>query len=194
MRRRTGWFLSLLLGTVFMAAACSDSQKEATRAAINAAESAIDAAQQEAAKYAPAQLQAARATLQSAKDALAKSDYPAALAAAQDAANKAKDLAIAATSKKDQWSKQWAELSASVPKSLDQIKAKLNAYSHGAQLPPGLDQDQIEQAKKDYEQLKKAWADATASATSGNLRDAMDKVPSIQEMIAKLKELLGIKS
>lgn len=194
MGTKKSWFFSLLLGTALIAAACSNSQKEATQAAINAAESAIDAAQAEAAKYVPAQLQAARATLQSAKEALAKSDYPAALAAAQDAANKAKDLALAATSQKGEWSKQWAELSASVPKTLDQIKAKLSAYSHGAKLPPGLDQDQIEQAKKDYEQLKKAWADATASATSGNLRDAMDKVPSIQEMIAKLKEMLGIKS
>ncbi len=194
MVRKSFCIVCVLLGAAFVLAGCGNAQKEATAAAINAAQSAITAAQAEAAKYAPAQLQAAQATLQSAKDALAKGDYPAALSAAQDAANKAKDLATAAAAKKDEWTKTWTEMSASMPKTLDEIKAKLNAYSHGAHMPAGMDKSKLNDAKAQFEQLKQAWSDASASVTQGDLKNAMDKVPGINEMVAKLKEMLGIKS
>jgi ATP-dependent Clp protease ATP-binding subunit ClpA len=191
-RSRNGRFAALL-ALVMLVAGCGSRQRDATQAAINAAESAIDAAQSEAEKYAPEQLQAARTALQNAKDALSKSDYDGALKAAQDAATKAKNLAIAATSNRDEWTKEWTQVTASMPKSLDQVKARLNAYAHGAHLPEGLDQDALKQAQQDYDQLKKSWDDATAAASQGNLRDAINRVPSIKEMLAKLKEKLGVK-
>jgi hypothetical protein len=194
MVRKPFWIVCVLLGGVFVLGSCGNAQKEATAAAINAAQSAITAAQAEAAKYAPGQLQAAQATLQSAKDALAKGDYPAALSAAQDAANKAKDLVAAAAAKKDEWTKTCAEMSASMPKTLDEIKAKLSAYSHGAHVPSGMDKSKLDDAKAQFEQLKQAWSEASASITQGNLKGAMDKMPGINEMLAKLKEMLGIKS
>ncbi len=194
MVRNSTWILCVLLGAALVLAGCGNARKEATDAAINAAQSAITAAQTEAAKYAPDQLQAAQATLQNAKDALAKGDYPAALSAAQDAANRANDLAVAAAAKKDEWTKTWTEMSASMPKTLDEIKNKLNAYSHGAHLPAGMDKSKLDDAKAQYQQLKQAWADASASATQGNLKDAMSRVPSINDMLTKLKDMLGIKS
>lgn len=193
MARSMNWLSAALLAIALIVAGCGSGQRDATQAAINAAESAIDAAQAEAEKYAPQQLQAARTALQNAKDALSKSDYDAALKAAQDAANKAKNLAIAATSNREEWTKEWTEVTASMPKSLDQVKAKLNAYAHTAHLPEGLDQDALNQAQQDYDQLKKSWDDATAAASKGNLRDAVNRVPSIKEMLAKLKEKLGMK-
>ena len=194
MLKKLNWHRCALLGMALVLAACGAAQKEAIDAAINAAQSAINAVQAEAAKYAPDQLQAAQSTLQNAKDELAKGDYKAALAAAQDAANKAKDLATAAAAKKDEWTKTWQETSASMPKSLNQVKARLDAYSHGARLPAGMDKSQLDDAKAKYEQLKQSWADAASAATQGNLRDAMSKMPSIQDMLAKLKDMLGIKS
>ena len=194
MVKKLNWHRCALLGMAFVLAACGTAQKEAIDAAINAAQSAINAVQAEAAKYAPDQLQAAQSTLQNAKDELAKGDYKAALAAAQDAANKAKDLATAAAAKKDEWTKTWQETSASMPKSLNQVKARLDAYSHGARLPAGMDKSQLDDAKAKYEQLKQSWSDASSAATQGNLRDAMSKMPSIQDMLAKLKDMLGIKS
>jgi len=194
MVRKASWMVCLLFGAALVLEGCGNAQKEATNAAINAAQSAITAAQAEAEKYAPEQLQAAQATLQSAKDALAKGDYPAALSAAQDAANKAKDLATTAAAKKDEWTKTWTETSASMPKTLDEIKTKLNAYSHGAHMPAGMDKSKLDDAKAQFEQLKQAWSDASAAATQGNLKNAMDKIPGINEMVTKLKEMLGIKS
>ncbi len=194
MVRSTSWICCALLAIALIVAGCGGAQKEATQAAINAAQSALTAAQAEAGKYVPDQLQAAQATLQSAKDALAKGDYQAALSAAQDAANKAKDLAVAAAAKKDEWTKTWTEMSASMPKSLDAVKAKLDAYSHGAHMPAGMDKSKLADAKTQYEQLKQSWADASASAAQGNLGAAMSKVPGIKDLLAHLKETLGIKS
>ena len=79
MLRKSGWILCALLGIALWVAGCGNAQKEATDAAINAAQAAINAVQGEAEKYVPDQLQAAQAALQTAKDELAKGEYQAAL-------------------------------------------------------------------------------------------------------------------
>jgi DNA repair exonuclease SbcCD ATPase subunit len=187
------WIPCVLLGMILLAAGCGTGQKDATEAAINAAQAAIDAVQSEAAKYVPDQLQAAQNSLQQAKDALAKSDYRAALSSAKDAASKARELATAAAAKRDEWTKEWTDMSATMPKSLDQIKARLNAYSHGARLPAGMDKTALDEAQTQYDQLKQNWADASAAASQGHLGDAVNKLTGAQDAIAKLKEMLGIK-
>ncbi len=191
MVRKVSWIFCVLLGLAVTG--CGNAQREATDAAINAAQSAINAAQVEAGKYVPDQLQAAQTALQSAKDALAKGDYQAGLSAAQDALRKAKDLATVAAVKRDEWTKQWTDVSASVPKSLDEVKDKLYAYAHGAHLPAGMDKTKLGDAKTQYEQLKQTWAEATSAATQGNLADAMKKASDAKDVLAKLKEMLGIK-
>jgi len=193
MARRIAWHRFVFPFLAFLLIACGTGQKDAIDAAINAAQSALNSIQAEAQKYVPEQVQAAQNTLQNARDELAKGDYQAALAAAHDAANKTRELAAAATSKKEEWSKSWDQTSSAVPKTLNQIKAKLDAYSHGARLPEGMDKTALDDAKAKYEQLKQAWADASSSASQGNLRDAINKLPSIQDMVTKLKETLNIK-
>lgn len=193
MARKTNWILCVLLGMTCLGTGCGTAQKDATEAAINAAQEAINAVQGEAAKYVPDQLQAAQTTLQQAKDALAKSDYRAALSSAKDAAMKAKELATAAAAKRDEWSKEWSDMNATMPKSLDQIKAKLNAYSHGARLPAGMDKTALDEAQSQYDQLKTNWADASAAASQGHLGDAVNKLTGAKDTIARLKEMLGIK-
>ncbi|HEX8871562.1 MAG TPA: hypothetical protein VF758_02275, partial [Candidatus Acidoferrum sp.] len=175
-------------------AGCGAAQKEATEAAINAAQTAVNTAQGEAAKYVPDQLQAAQGAIQSAKDALAKGDYTGALAAAKDATVKAKDLAAAAAAKKEEWTKEWGSMSDSMPKSLDTVKAKLDAYSKGAHMPAGMDKAKLADAKGKYDALKQSWGDASAAATQGNLGDAIKKASEMKETLANLKEMLGIKS
>jgi hypothetical protein len=192
--RKREWVVCSVLGMALLVTACGNAQKEATDAAITAAQSAITAAQGEAAKYAPDQLKAAQDAVQSAKDALAKGDYAAALKGAQDAASKAKDLAAAASAKKDELMKGWNNLNASIPKQMQEVKAKLDAYSHGAKMPVGLNKTKLADAKTQYDQLKQVMADATAAFNQGNLTDAMNKASGLKDVLAKLMEMLGIKS
>lgn len=192
MYRKMNWLSAGVLGLAMFLAACGNAQKEATEAALNAAQAAVTAAQGEAAKYVPDQLKAAQGAIASAKEALAKGDYQAALTAAQDAASKAKDLAAAAAAKKEELTKSWGSISEAMPHSLETVKAKLDAYTKHA--PAGFDKSKLADAKAEYDQLKSAWADASAAYTQGNLADAASKASSAKELLAKLMELLGIKS
>ena len=128
MHRKIDWLRCGVLGLAVMLTACGGAQREATEPAINAAQTAINAASAEAAKYVPDQLKSSQDALQSAKDALAKGDYSAAWSAAKDASSKATDLVAAAAAKKEELMKNWTSLSESMHKSLEQVKAKLEAY------------------------------------------------------------------
>jgi hypothetical protein len=195
MARKVSRVLRGVLGVAaLLVAGCGTAQKEATDAAINAAQTAINSVQSEATKYVPDQLTAANNALQSAKDALANGDYSAALAGAKDAAGKAKDLAAAATAKKQEFTQAWTSLNESMPKSMEAVKAKLDAYSKGARRPAGVDKDELAEAKEQYEKVKQGWKDASAVATQGNLGDALKKAGGLKEMLDQLKEILGIKS
>lgn len=193
MARKLSWVFCGVLGVALLMAGCGAAQKEATHAAVSAAQTALNSVQGEAAKYLPDQLQAANRALQSAKDALAKNDYTAARAATKDAVGKAKELAAAAAAKKAEWTEVWASRNESMPKSMDAVKAKLDAYSKG-HMPAGMDKDKLAEAKTQNEQLKQGWADASAAATQGNLGDAIKKASGLKDLLTQLKEMLGVKS
>jgi len=81
-----------------------------------------------------------------------------------------------------------------LPKSMDAVKRKLEAYARGAQMPEGLDKDKLAEAKAEYEQLKQVWADASAAAAQGNLGEALKKASGVKDVLTRLMEMLGIKS
>ena len=189
---KTSWTVRIALATALLLVGCNNAQKEATQAAVSAAQSALDTATSEAEKYAPEQLQAARTALQNAKDALAKGDYQGALKAAQDALSKAKDLSPAVAAKKDELKKSWDSLDELVTKYLDAVKSRLDAYSHGARMPVGMDKTKLAEAKEEYARLKKEWADASAEAARGALEDARIKTSVLKDQLSKLMAELGI--
>lgn len=183
-----------VLIAALLLAGCGTAQRDATEAAVNAAQKAVSAAQDAAEKYAPDQFKAAQDALQSAKDELAKSDYQGALKGAQEAVQKAKEALSTASTKKEEWSKDWKNLSASAPKTLNEAKARLDAYTKKGKLPPGITSDQMAEAQAQYDKLKEGWANAVAAYQKGDLADAMKNASWVQEGLQKLKELLGIKS
>jgi hypothetical protein len=186
---------SLLVGTLglaFLIGGCGNAQRDATEAAVNAAQTAINAATNAAEKYVPAQTKAAQDALQTAKDYLAKGDYGLALRNAQDAAKKAKDALSAAAARKEEWTNTWNSLNQSVPRTMNEIQAKMNAYAKSGKLPKGIDQSQMDEAKAQFDKLKQSWADTTAAYKNGNFADAMNKASTYKDGLAKLKELLGI--
>lgn len=193
MQRKSSRGRWLIIGTALLVVGCGNAQRDAIEGAINAAQSAINAVRAEAEKYVPDQLRAAERTLQSARDSLVKGDYDSALTEAKEAANKARDVAVAAAGTKEQWRKNWNDLNESLPRSVDQIKNRIDAYSHGARMPEGMDKDVLEEAKKEYADLKEKWDSAKESARQGNLGDAIQKSTGLNQAIAKLKDMLRIK-
>ncbi len=180
------------LGVTLLGTGCGSTQRDATEAAINAAQTAINAARDTIDKFVPEQTKIAQDALQAAREALTKGDYGAALNGARDATQKTKDAAAAAAAKKDEWTKTWAGLNESVPKSFYEVQVKLDGYKKYGRLPKGVDGAQMETAAAQFDQLKQGWADAKAAYKTGHFADAMQKASSFSEGLQKLKELLGI--
>src|SRR5579863_10668184 len=112
MKKQVVWLLAAMLSMLIIG--CANQKGPATQA-IASAETALAAVRDQAQKYVPDQLQAVDAQIASAKDAFAKGDYKAVLAAApaimtaisglkDAAAAKAADAEAALSKAKDAWS------------------------------------------------------------------------------------------
>ena len=188
------WLVCGILSiTVGLAGCGGNAAKEATEAAVNAAQTAITGIQGEAEKYVPDQLSAAQHAIQSANAALAKGDLQTALTDAREAIDKAKVLESASAEKKDEFTKDWSHFSQTFPKTLEAVHWRIEAYSHGAKLPAGLDQQILDDAKTQYATLKQGWSDAAATFQQGGLVAACQKASVLKDALPKLMESLGMK-
>jgi len=178
--------IGLVVVALFFVACSRD--KGPAEAAIKAAEEALNASKAEASKYVPDQVKSVEDALKAAKDQFAKSEYTAALNAAKDLPAKAKDLASAAAAKKAEITKSWEELSGSVPKMVEDIKAKLDALSKKKKLPKGMDKAKLESAKAGLAEVTQGWTDADNASKAGNLNEAIAKAKAVK---AKATEIMG---
>lgn len=187
MWRMLTWRRGTVFGIMLMvlASGCGQKQKEQAQQAINAAQATLNEIQEEAKKYAPEQLQDAQTTLQHAKDELQNKDYPAAVGAAQDALNKAKAVANQTIHQQE----QWTSLNDVITKSLEDAKAKIDAYTSGSQKPKGMSKSKLDELNKEYEDLKQKWT----ATWEGSRGDAAQKSAEIKAEVQKLKDKLGIK-
>ena len=171
--------------------ACN-TDKAPADAAIKAGDAAITAAAPEAEKYVPEQLTAAQDALAAAKDKFAKGEYKEALAAGTELTNKANDLVTAAAAKKEELTKAWNDLGASLPQVVASIQAKVEELGKAKKLPKGMDAAKLTQAKEGLAGITKAWDEASAAFTAGNLTDALAKASPLKEKGAEVMALLGL--
>ena len=171
--------------------ACA-TDKAPADAAIKAAEAAIQAVADDAGKYVPGDLKAAQDTLAAAKDKFAKGEYKEALAAATELGNKVKDLAAAAAAKKDELTKSWNELAASIPQAVAAIQAKVEELAKAKKLPKGMDKAKLAQAQEGLAGITKAWDEASTAFTAGNLGEALGRASGVKEKAAEIMALLGM--
>ena len=172
-------------------AACN-TDKGPADLAIKADEAAIQAVADEAGKYAPAQLKEAQDALAAAKDKFAKGEYKEALAAGTELATKAKDLVAATAAKKDELTKAWNDLAASLPQTVASIQAKVEELGKAKKLPKGMDKAKLTQAKESLAGMTKTWDEASAAFTAGNLGEALAKASPLKDKGAEVMALLGM--
>ncbi len=186
------WLKSLMLIVlVVFAAACASDTKPAEEA-IKAAESAIDAARGEAMKYIPDQFQALEDELKAAKDAFARKDYKTALNAAKDLPAKAKDLAAAAATKKEELTKAWEEMSGGLPKMVEAIKSRVDVLSKSKKLPANLDKAALDGVKAGLSEVAEMWNEAQNAFSGGNLTDAVSKAETVKGKAVEMMNTLGM--
>ncbi len=171
--------------------ACA-TDKAPADAAIKAAEQAIQAVADDAGKYVPAQLKESQDALAAAKDKFTKGEYKEALAAATELGNKVKDLATAAAAKKEELTKAWNDLAASLPQTVASIQAKIEELGKAKKLPKGMDKAKLAQAQEGLAGITKAWDEASAAFTAGNLGEALGRASNLKEKGAEVMALLGM--
>ena len=178
-------FVSVLLS------ACA-SEKVPAETALKAAESAVNATVAEASKYVPDEAKALQDSLNSLKDSFAKGEYKAVLAGAPDLTAKTKALADAAAAKKASLTTSWTDISGGLPQVLQTIQGRVEILSKAKTLPANVDKAAVEGAQTGLDEMKKAWADAQASFSAGNLADALAKANALKSQAAEMMTKLGM--
>jgi hypothetical protein len=192
MLNRSVAFVGVFILVLAAAVGGCGSQKAPTEAAIASAETAFAAVQAEAVKYLPEQAKGVADAIAGAKAALSKGDYQAALAAAQTLPAKIAELSTAVAAKKTEMTAAWTNLSASMPKVVEVIQARIGILSKSKALPAGLDAAKFDQAKSGLAGLTSAWSEATTAFGSGNLTEAIAKASSAKSQAVTVMNLLNM--
>ena len=170
--------------------ACS--QKGPAEAALTAATTAVDGVKVEAAKYVPDQAKSLMASLADARTAFDKGDYKMALETATPIPAKAKEAAAAVAAKKDELTKSFNDLSASVGPMIQQVKDKIAALSAMKKLPKDMDKPKLEAAKATLADIQKATDDAIATFKAGSLTEAVAKGNAVKAKVVETMAALGV--
>ncbi|HUM01477.1 MAG TPA: hypothetical protein VL084_04280 [Thermoanaerobaculia bacterium] len=181
--RRILTSLVLVAAVAVLTTACS--QKGPAEEALKAADAAVTAAKANVEKYVPDQWKALNDANKDAKDKFGKGDYAAALAAAQAIPGKATEAVNAAKVKKDDYTKLWAEIQASVPAAVKAAEDKVAELAAMKKLPKGMDAAKLDAAKAGAADLKKMWDDAVAVGANDPMA-AVEKAKAIKEKAAEL--------
>ncbi len=181
----------VLLGAALILSACGKAKEEAD-AALKAAEKAVSDVRAEAAKFVPDQLKSLEATFNAAKEKFNKGDYKEALTEAQAIATKAKEVMAAANAKKEQLTKDWANLSQEVPKMVGSIKGRMEVIAKSKRLPKKITKEKFEEAKTGLDTILKDWTLAEEASKGGNLAEAVAKAKAAKERAAQVLAILDV--
>jgi hypothetical protein len=182
---------NVLAGLFLLTVACS-SNKAPAEQAINAAQSAYDAAKAEALKYIPERAHAVEAALASARASFGNGDYEAALHMANGVLPEANDLNAAAAVKKEELNRTWADLSNGVPKMAEAIRTRVHFLSKSKALPENITSSIFDAARSGLADLNRMWSDANGAYRSGNMTTAVATATKAKDQAVRLMASLGM--
>ena len=186
--RRILTSLVLVAAVAVLTTACS--QKGPAEEALKAADVAVTAAKANVEKYVPNQWKGLNDALKDAKDKFGKDDFAGALAAAQAIPGKATEATNAAKAKKDEYTKAWADISASVPAAVKAVEDQVASFAAMKKLPKGMDAAKLDAAKAGLADLKKMWDEATAAGVA-DPKTAIEKAKAVKDKAAELTTSLA---
>ncbi|MFO1503523.1 MAG: hypothetical protein U1F39_06875 [Steroidobacteraceae bacterium] len=183
-----------IVASLLVLAACAG-QKEPATTAMAAAESALAAVKDDAAKYLPEELHAAEGTLASLKNSLEKGDYKAVMAGAPALMSSLDTLKSHLAPKLEEAkaaAAEWTSYATDLPKMVDAIQSRVTTLSSARTLPKGLNAAAIDTARSGLDSMRAAWADASTAFTGGNAIDALAKAKAIKAKGEEVMKLLGM--
>jgi hypothetical protein len=179
-------FLGSVAALLLVAAGCQNAQKVTAQGAISAAQTAFGPVKEMSEKYVPDQTAAVEASINSAQTAYNNGDYSGAFTAAKSLPGQITDLATAAKAKKDEYVKQWNDLSGSLPGLLSSVGTKVSQLAAAHKLPAATN-DQ-------YTSAKSLWDAATAAFSNGDVPTAVNDGNSVKEKLLALAQALHVKT
>ncbi|HEY7369805.1 MAG TPA: hypothetical protein VIB08_00285 [Thermoanaerobaculia bacterium] len=186
--RRALTALVLVLGAA-LAVGCNKAPAEA---AMKSAEQAVEAARAEATRYVPDQFQGLEDALSGVRVKFGQRDYAGALKDAQAILPRAQEVVAAAAAKKEELTKTWNEVSASLPVMVGQIESRVAALTAMKRLPKGIDKAALESASAGLARAKTSWTEATSAFQGGDLNVAIEKARAVKAEAEALMGTLGI--
>jgi hypothetical protein len=185
--------LAALAATLFLGA-CS--QKDPAQEAITAAENALNAVYEDAAKYVPERYAEVKKDLETARAAFKEERYADAIAAVRNVPADAEALAKEATAAKQkrmaELDAEWARLSGSLPDLLAGIGGRLKELGNLRALPEGMDRQLLEEANAALASARAAWEEASAAQARGDIESAVGKARDSEGMAQDLVGRLGM--
>lgn len=192
---RSRWVVTIAAGLVL--AGCGSQQEPATRA-VESAQAAIAAVRDEAAQYAPEQLQAVDGAFARLQKQLADQKFAEVLTAAPVLTNQVNELKSAVAERKAsaeaalaEAKDMWPRLAEELPKMSTALKARLDSLGKMKQLPEGIDQANLDYSRQGYDELSKSWTAAQEDFAAGHFTEAASKANAARrranDLMARLK-------
>jgi chromosome segregation ATPase len=180
--------------TTLLMVGCAN-QKEPATNAVASIEASLAEVRDDAAKYAPTELQDVESTLAKLKAKLAKEDYKDVLGETQPlnaAVNTLKETVVSKKTQIAAATNEWTDLSTDVPKMVAAIQSRVDVLSKSRKLPTNLTKENFDAAKSGLETMKATWAEATAAFDAGNAMEASDKGRAVKAKGEEVLKLLGM--
>jgi hypothetical protein len=176
-----------------MLIACAN-QMQPAQAALDSAQNAVNAASADASKYMPEHYQRLQSQLAATKAAFDQKQYAAVLNSAPALTSDANSVAQQAAAKKtaamSALASQWTDISSSVPKMIESIKARLGELTKSRHPAKGID---VSAAQSDLSDATSLWSKAEASHTAGDIEAAIDAAKNVKAKVAAAADALKIK-
>jgi hypothetical protein len=180
-------------------AACAD-QKEPAEQAVAKADSSLAEFHADAEKYSADELKDVDSAVGNMKSNLARKDYGAVVMGAPSVSASIATLKETVAQRKAEAEQmmaaaqtEWTDLSASVPKAVETLQARVDQLTKTKKLPKGMDKAGFDTAKTDFENLKAEWTQASTEFTEGKTAEAVRKARTIKAQAEELATRLEAK-
>lgn len=185
--------IAALAATIALGA-CS--QKDPAQEAITAAENALNAVYEDAARYVPERYAEVKKDLETARAAFKEERYADAIAAVRNVPASAESLSKEAAAAKEkraaELASDWTRLSGSLPDLLAGIGGRLEELGKLRSLPEGMDRQLLDEANAALASARGAWDEAGAAKERGDLEAAVGKARDSEGMAQDLVGRLGM--
>ncbi len=169
---KRAWILMLLL-VAGLIAGCGPN-KGAAQMAITAAQTAYDAAKDQAMMIVPQQALGIQAMIAGARASMDKGEFKAAIDSANVVPARVKEMMDGLAAKTAEMQAEWEKMK-EFPQALVALNEQVVKLAKAKQLPPGIDAAKVEAAKAALGTITQNWTEAQAAYQGGNLAGAMSK-------------------